>query len=199
MWLLRNWSNLMLRPGLLRQRANSSQVLCNIALSQRVGDPKRFIHDVLDHLPDCAMDLQQCRPDILRTLYIRMAMQSYGRGDVALAQSRLRCAFDLACAAPLAAETLAKSLVFAAVHLPVPSPIQYVDTVLDNLPAEAAGLRRMRYRVLNKVHVRLSREALLAGKRWQSGRHTLCALRYRPVAIFDRRTAALWLKVLAGG
>jgi hypothetical protein len=185
-----------LSPQLLRQHSNISQVLCNIALSHRISDPEQFVNDVLDHLPDHAIDLQQYRLDILCNLYIRMAMQNYGRGDIALAKSQLRRVFDPACAAPIKPEILVKCLTYAAIHLPVPSPVQYINTVLDNLPVEAADLSRIRVRALNKVHIKLSREALMAGKRWQAVRHYICALRYRPFSIYDRRTASLWLKVL---
>jgi glycosyltransferase involved in cell wall biosynthesis len=163
------------------------------------GDPVQFIDDVLDHLPDRALGLRRYWPEILCNLYTRMAMQSYGRGDIALAKSQFRQIFDPACAAPMQPEVFVKSLTYAAIHLPVPNPAQFIDVVLDNLPAEAAGLRCIRVRTLNKVHIKLSREASMTGRRGQAVHHYLSALRYRPISISDRRTATLLLKVLASG
>jgi hypothetical protein len=176
---------------LLTQTAKITTLWCNMALHRRVADPERFVDDVLDHLPANALALRPCRPYILNRLYIQLALQSYGRGEIPHAQRHLSRALSWDGVSPLA-EAFGKLLAYAALHLPVDDPIGYVDLVLSNLPPRARHLRRSRTGTLNRTHIALAREASLEGARRLVIGHTLHALLYQPHSVRTWKEAVMF-------
>lgn len=188
---------LALRPQLLEQPEELSQLVCNHALSHRVSDPFQFVTGVLDHLPACADGLRRYRSRLLSQIYAGLALRNYGVGDIAKARHQLAEAIALS-SSILAQKDFAGLLSHCALHLPVSAPILYVDTVLQNLPAQAQRLGRVRARVLSYVNVELAYRDYFAGQRRLAVRRILTALRYRPFLIRNRSVVSIFLRSLPG-
>jgi len=189
---------LALRPQLLEQPEELSQLVCNHALSHRVSDPFQFVTGVLDHLPACADGLRRYRSRLLSQIYAGLALRNYGVGDIAKARHQLAEAIALSSSILAQTKDFAGLLSHCALHLPVSAPILYVDTVLQNLPAQAQRLGRVRARVLSYVNVELAYRDYFAGQRRLAVRRILTALRYRPFLIRNRSVVSIFLRSLPG-
>lgn len=95
-------------------------------------------------------------------------------------------------------DDFANSLCYYATRLPAGEPLQYVDTVLQNLPAGAQRLERVRPRVLSEVSVACAFEDYFAGRRWPVVRQVLTALRYRPSWLRNREVVSILVRSLLG-
>ena len=125
-------------------------------------------------------------------------MRSYGTGNIAQAQSQLTKAIALDPTISERTEDFARLLSYYAVHLPLSAPFLYLDTVLQNLPAQAQGLRQVRTRVLSDVNVKCAFQDYFAGQRGLAARRILTALRYRPAWIRNRGVVSILLRSLLG-
>lgn len=187
---------LVLWPWLAESPQELARLLSNHALSHRVGDPLQFIAGVLDHLPACADDLRRHRSRIFSQVHLGLAMRSYAAGDIADANRQLAAALALDPARFEQGEDFARLLCHSAVHLPVSDPFHYVNTVLQNLPAPAQRLRRVRARALSGLNLELAYRHYVAGERRQAVHRILRALRHRPVLISDRGAVSILLRSL---
>jgi tetratricopeptide (TPR) repeat protein len=189
---------LALCPQLLEQPEELSRLVCNHALNHRVSDPFQFVAGVLDHLPACADGLLPYRSRLLSQIYAELAMRNYGVGNIAYAKNQFAEAMALDPTGFEQAEDFARLLGRYAMRLPVSAPILYVDTVLQNLPAQAQRLGRVRARVLGRVNVELAYRDYCAGRQRLAVRRILTALRYRPFLIRRRRVISIFLRSLPG-
>jgi len=189
---------LALCPQLFERPEELSQLVCEHALNHRVSDPFQFVAGVLDHLPACADGLRRYRSRLLSQIYAELAMRNYGVGDIAYAKSQFTEAMALDSTGFQQTEDFIGLLGRCAMHLPVSAPILYVDTVLQNLPAQAQQLGRVRARVLGYVNVKLAYRDYLAGQRRLAVRRILTALRYRPFLIRRRHVVSIFLRSLLG-
>lgn len=189
---------LALRPELLADPHALTKLFAKDAMSVRVADPLVFVSSVLDHLPQCADHVRQYRTQLLSQVYFRLAMRSYGAGDINCARNRLSKAIVLDPAKFERAENFARELCYCAIHLPVSAPTHYVDTVLKNLPAEAHHLSRVRGWVLGEMNVKLAYQHYRAGQRGAAARRILTALHHRPSLIGNRSAISILLESLLG-
>jgi glycosyltransferase involved in cell wall biosynthesis len=189
---------LALRPHLLGQPEELLRLICNHALSPRVGAPLQFITGVLDHLPACADDLQRYRSRLLSRVYTGLAMRDYGLGDIVGAKRQFAEAIALDPTISEQTKDFARLLRHYALHLPISTPTVYVDTALQNLPAEAQRLGRVRARVLSDVRVKLAYQDYLTGQWELAIRRILTALRYRPLLLGKRGVVSIFLRSLLG-
>jgi len=151
---------------------------------------------VLDHLPACADGLRRYRSRLLSQIYAGLAMRNYGTGNIPEAKSQLAEAIALDPTGFEQTEDFARLLRRYAMHLPVSAPILYVDTVLQNLPAQARRLECVRARVLGRVSAKLAYQDYLAGQRRLAIRRFLTALCYNPFLIRKRSVVSIVLRSL---
>lgn len=175
-----------------------AQRFCDDALSPRVSDPLQFITGVLDHLPAVAQDLGRCRLQLLARVHTGLALRSYGMGDVAGGRRQFAQALALDPARAQSTQDFARSLSRYAMHLPVGSPLQYVDTVLGNLPDQAQPLARVRPQVVSEVNIGCAFQDFAAGRRSLTVRRVLTALRHRPAWLKNRGVVSIFFKSLLG-
>lgn len=189
---------LALRPQLLEHPEDLLHLLCNSALSPRVSDPVKFVVGVFEHLPPGADGLRQYRSQLLGQVYGGLALRNYGTGKIAEAKGQLAEAIALDPAMLEQREDFAKLLGHYALRLPVHAPLLYVDTVLQNLPAGAQRLARVRPRVLSDVNIGYAFQDYFAGRRLLVVWRVLTALRYRPSWLRNRGVVSIFLKSLLG-
>lgn len=187
---------LALRPELLEHPKDLLRLLSNQALRLRVGSPVKFVADVLGHLPSCANGLRPYRSQLLSHVYAGLALRNYGVGHIAEAKRQFAEAIALHHAVFKQPEDFANSLYGYAMSLPVGDPAVYVDTVLQNLPAGAERLKRIRSRVLSEVSIGCAFEDYAAGRRRQVARWVFTALRYRPSWLWNKGVVSIFLRSL---
>jgi glycosyltransferase involved in cell wall biosynthesis len=189
---------LAMRPDLMAHPETFVELLSYDALGPRVGDAVEFVANVFRHLPPGANGLRQYRSQILGRIYAGLSLRDYAAGHIAHAKSQFAKAMALY--PPIHEdEVFARLLRQHATHLPVSSPILYVDTVLQNLPAQAQRLRRVRARVLSNVSIACASQDCRAGRRVLAAWQLLVALRYCPSRISKiRRISSILQRLLLG-
>jgi hypothetical protein len=158
----------------------------------------QFVTDVLEHLPLRADVLRLHRSTMLGRVYTELALRNYSIDAIADARRQLAQAVAAYPEGTLHVDDFARSLSHYAMHLPVDSPIHYVHTVIQNLPAQAAPLAQAQMRVLSEVNIGCAFEDYFAGHRWQATRRILAALRYRPAWLSNRGVVSILLRSLLG-
>lgn len=189
---------LALRPEWLQSPQEFLQDLYGYALSPYVGNPVKFITDVFDHLPSCADGLHSYRSEAIGQIHAGLALRSYGLGNIAVAKAQLIEAIALDPAVLDQTDRFAEALRHNAMCLPVEVPLRYVDLVLQNLPAEAERLKRVRARVLSDVNIASAFQDHFAGRRRQVVRRVLRALRHRPSWLGNRGVVSILARSLLG-
>jgi tetratricopeptide (TPR) repeat protein len=187
---------LALRPHLVEQPEHLLRHLCTDALSVRISDPPKFVKDVFDHLPPSANGVRGYRQQTLGHIYVGLALQNDGVGDITDAKRQFTEAIRLNPAILRRGDDFAAALCRYAMRSPVDAPLAYADTVLQNLPAGAQPLRGMRSRVLSEVSLGCAFEDYYAGRRQLVPRHVLTALRHRPSQVTNRGALSILLKSL---
>lgn len=166
------------------------------ALDIRVTDPINFITNVFEHLPTCVESLKQYRSRVLSQVYLGLAMRNYGAGSVAEAKIQLTEAIKLDSSMLQQPAGFAEALVYNSTHLPVKTPLQFIDTVLQNLPPDAHSLDRVRSQVLSEVNIGSAFENYAAGRQDMTIYQVLTALRYRPSWLRNRGVLSIFIKSL---
>lgn len=189
---------LTLRPQLLEHPDSFVQLLSNHAVDRRISDPIQFVADVFNHFPECAGGLRRYRSNVLGWVYTRLSLRSYRAGKIAQAKHQLAEAIALAPSILERDEDFTNLLHGYAVSLPAGSPTLYVETVLQNLPASAQRLERLRSRILSEVSVACAFEDYCAGRQRLAVRQILTALRYRPSWLKNRGIVSILLRSLLG-
>jgi glycosyltransferase involved in cell wall biosynthesis len=192
----RNLSDaLAMHPDLRTHLGTFVELLSHDALGPRVGDPLEFVANVFLHLPPCADGLRQYHSQVLGRTYAGLSLRDYAAGNIAHAKSQFTQAIALY-PPILEHKVFARLLRQHTMHLPVSSPILYVDTVLQNLPAQARRLERVRARMLSELHVELAHQDYSTGQPGLAIRQILIALCRRPWLIRNRSVVAILLKSL---
>jgi len=189
---------LALRPQLLERPPELLQLLSDQALGPRVADPLQFVTGLLDHLPPVAEELCRCRFQLLGKIYLGLALRQYARGQVVAARRALAEAIALDPTILDQPRYFADALSNHAMHLPVDAPLAYVETVLQNLPAQARSLAHVRPRVLGEVNIGCAFQDYFAGRRRLTTRRVLTALRYQPAWLGNPGVVSIFLKSLLG-
>jgi glycosyltransferase involved in cell wall biosynthesis len=189
---------LVLQPDLLANPVDLVKLFSADALNPRVRDPFEFITNLLNHLPPCAVGLEQYRSQIFSRIYVGLALWNYGVDNILAAKRQLVRAVALDPAILEQMDEFAESLYAFAMHLPISAPLLYVDTVLQNLPPEAQRLARVRGRVLSDVNIGCAFQDYFAGRRLQTVHQVLTALRHRPTWLKNRGVVSMLLKSIFG-
>lgn len=183
-------------PDLLVRTSDLLHLFCTNALDPRVGEPVKFINDVFDHLPP-AVD-QAIRPFyfyLLSWVYAGLAMRNYAYRKTDEAKRQLAQAIALDSTLVDRTDDFARALCDYALRLPV-TPHVYIDTVLQNLPAEGQCLAHLRSQVLGEVRIACAFRDYSTGKRQLVPQQVLAALRYRPALLANRGVVAIFVKSL---
>ena len=186
------WPELLARPDdfltLLYQDAVSPRV--------RVHDPIQFVNDIFDHLPPIAEPIRHYRSRLLSQVYTGLAIRDYGAGNIAAAKHQLGQAIALEPATLEQPGVFARRTYDYANSLPGDLAFAFVDTVFQNLPAEARRLGQVRSRVLGEVNVARAFEDYHAG-RWRTvPPQVLTALRHSPSLLRNRGVVSIFAKSL---
>ena len=196
-------ATLTLRPELLERPEELLQLFYSDAVSPRVRvhDPIQFINDVFDHLPPIAESIGRYRSRLLSQVWAGLAVRSYAAIKIAEAQHQLREAIRLQSSlppdhSPAAPEAFVRSVCDYADSLPGESPFVFIDTVFQNLPAEAEQLAHARSDVLGEAYIARAFEDYQAGHRRSVPSRVLSAVRHRPALLKNRGVISIFVKSL---
>ncbi len=175
--------------------------LLNQAFSYRVADPLSFVHDIFTHLPPeiaSLHDWQAHQTQLLSRIHSRLALNAYQHDHFSSAQEHLTVAIQLNPDLLHEPERLAEAVGHTAMHLPLASPLVYVDKVLAHLPPVAQELTRMRRWIYSYVNIAQAFEAHALGHRNLTLRYVGKAVYNRPAWLKNRGVVAIFLKSLVG-
>lgn len=173
---------LNLYPGLLTNRDEFLETLCNEALDVRVSDPFAFVEVVFSNLPPNGQSIQSSRSFVESQVHIGLAFRAYAEGNSVIGGNHIRQALNLQ---PELAEYFARRCAAAAMRLPV-KPLKFVQSVLEGLPPEAEGLKALRSRLISDVAIAAAFESHFSGRHGEAGRQILNALWYRPAWVKNK-------------
>jgi glycosyltransferase involved in cell wall biosynthesis len=185
-----------LRPELLERTLDFLHLLCTNALDPRVDDPVKFVNNVFDHLP-LAVD-EVIRPHhsyLLSWVYAGLAMRNYAYGRIADAKRQFAQAIALDRTIVERTDDFARALCDYALRLPV-TPHLYIDTVLQNLPAEGQQLAQLRSRVVSEISIASAFQDYSTGNQHLVPQKVLAALRYRPSWLANKGVVSIFVKSL---
>jgi ABC-2 type transport system permease protein/lipopolysaccharide transport system permease protein len=117
----------------------------------RVHDPLRLLDAIFAGLPPEAAGLAAHRATLVGRVRAGLALRAWGAGDGAGARRHLTAAISTDPGVATRADEFRHELVAWATRLPDERPGAYVTRVLDDLPAEAAPLTRVRTRALEDL------------------------------------------------
>lgn len=178
--------SLTIIPEMLTTPISISHLFLTNALDPRVADPVAWINNVFDNLPaEIDALLQPKRRDIIAHTYSGMAMRSYAYGELELASTQFTSAIEYDPAIPERGEDFERMLVDFALRLPV-EPHEYVQTVYQHLPPQAAPLRKTMDRVISGVNISSAFRDYRAGKHDTVPRKVLAAVRHQPELLANR-------------
>lgn len=184
------------KPDLLDNPYDLIQRFCTNALDPRVEHPVRFVEQLYEQLPpEVLVVAAPFRAYLLSWIYTGMAMRNYAYGPIDLAREQLARAILLDASLPNRKEAFATSLIDFALRLPV-APEEYVETVLQNLPASARRLRAVRRQVLSTVQIGQAFRNYQRGQRRQVPARVLAAVRHRPALLANRGVLAIFARSL---
>jgi hypothetical protein len=174
------------------------QLVVKEALNLRTSDPVRFIVGMFDHLPPAAEVIGSYRMQALAQVYTCLAFRLYATETIVKAKRQLGEAIDVYPGLLDQAEDFANLLSHEAMRLPVGNPLLYVETVLENLPAGARQLERVRSRVLSDVNIACAFQDYSAGYQSSAARRIFTGVLQRPSWLKNRGVVSVFLRSLAG-
>lgn len=184
------------KPDLLDNPDDLMQRFCANALDPRVDDPVAFVHKLYAELPPNVLAVAASfRNAVLSWVLIGLSMRNYAYGHTLLARDQLAEALSIDPEIARREEKFVTELTDFALRLPV-EPEQYVDTVLNNLPAAALPLRRLRRQVLSGVHISQAFRNYQQGIRRQVPGQVLAAVRHRPALLANKGVLAIFARSL---
>lgn len=195
----RNLAEALVSPSLLLAQPDTFvQLLRDNALNSPVGEPVRFVNDVFEHLPPGHNDVSRYRSQVLGQVYTALALRNYGLGRIDEAKRQLAESITMNPDIVNQPENFFKALAYNALSLPVKSPLQYVNTVFQNLPQPAQQLKQARSHILSQVSIGYAFESYHAGQRRLVVQQVLTALRYRPAWLSNKGVTAIFFRSLLG-
>jgi glycosyltransferase involved in cell wall biosynthesis len=184
------------KPALLNNPRDLLQRFCTNALDPRVVDPVRFVEQLYQYLPPEVLAVAApFRESLLSWVYIGMAMRNYAYGQIDLAREQLAQAVQIDPGIPQRPDEFSAALVDFALRLPV-TPTTYITTVLENLPAAAQPLQRVRNQALSAVQISQAFRNYQRGQRRRVPAQVLSAVRLRPALLANRGVLAIFARSL---
>jgi glycosyltransferase involved in cell wall biosynthesis len=168
------------------------------ALSPRVRmhDSIRFINDVFNHLPDSVQQMAGYRRQVLGAALIGLAIRYLGENKISEGQMHLQ----LAQQALLEPEKLTRVFTFSlgdfAVRAPNESPYEFIDTIHQNLPAEALALKKAVPRALGIVAAAQAFQQYENGNRQSVPSTVLSAWRHNPALLNNKGLHSILIRSL---
>ncbi len=186
------------RPDLLEKPDDLLQLFYWDALSPRgrVGDPIKFISGVFDHLPEIAVPISTYRDRFLSRIYTGLALHDYGANRIDAARRELGEALTLYPALLEQPDDFLRSLYDYASKMRLASPPDYVNTVFQNLPAQAETLLRVKGHILGDVHIARAFQDYAMGQRREVPGRVLTAIYNQPTLLKNRGVLSILVKSL---
>ncbi len=187
---------LTLYPQWLEQPEALLKLICDTALGSHIDDAVNFLVRVFDHLPPCAEGLRPHYSRLLGHAYVGLALPNYGSGNILEAKEQLAQAIALDPTLLERTEDFKGVLANYAMDMAPSTPILYVETVFQNMPASAQPLARIQARVLSEVSIACAFEDYAAGRRRSAARRVLAELRRNPSWLRNRGVISIFLRSL---
>lgn len=185
-----------LRPELLVKWSELLHLFCTNALDPRVADPVAWVGRVFDRLPpEVERIIGGQREYLIAWVQTGLAMRNYAYGRVDEAQHQLRDAISRDHTILTREDDFAKCLCDYALRLPV-QPGEYVDMVLNNLPAEGKMLAQLRGYVFSEVNIASAFRDFSTGHRSVVPSKVISAIRNRPSLLKNRGVLSILVKSL---
>lgn len=205
-YTLGDWENaqrnlvetLKIRPGLVERPEEMLRLFYRDAISprMRVHDPIKYINDVFDHLPPELSALTRFRSSLLSQVYSGLAIRNYGSSRIEEARCQLSEAIRLNPTLLQRPSTFMKE-VSAYIHgIPGISPVDYIDTLLQNMPVGTQPLMSARSHLLAEVNINCAFEDYSSGHRSSVPRHVHSAVLKDPSWLKKRSVVAIFMKSL---
>jgi glycosyltransferase involved in cell wall biosynthesis len=189
---------IQLRPELLERPEELLRLFYWDAISprMRIHDPIEYINDLFDHLPPELSAFTRFRSSLLSQVYSGLAIRNYGSGRIEEARRQLNEAIRLN-PTLLQRPTAFIKEVSAYVHsMQAISLVNYIDTVLQNLPVGAQPLLCARSHLLAEVSINCALEDYSSGHRSSVPRHVHSAVWKDPSWLKNRSVLAIFMKSL---
>jgi glycosyltransferase involved in cell wall biosynthesis len=187
---------LTLYPQWLGQPEDLLELICDTALGSHIDDAVNFLARVFDHLPSCAEGLRLHYSRLLGRVYVGLALRGYGSGNIPEAKDRLAQAIAFNSTLLDQTKDFERLLCNYAMDMAPSTPILFVETVFQNLPASAQPLARIRARVLSEVGIACAFEDYAAGQRRSVARRVFAELRRHPSWLRNRGVISIFLRSL---
>jgi glycosyltransferase involved in cell wall biosynthesis len=152
----------------------------------RVHDPHAFVQGIFDHLPEAAAMLAPLREQVLMRVNSTLALQRYAAADVAAGREQLARAVAAAPGMLDDAEAFADTVLDRAMGQRRVQPYVFAELLYDNLPDNAAPLRRSRGRVLGLLAYEQASRLCEQGALGSVPQHLMTALRHYPPLLANR-------------
>lgn len=162
----------------------------------RVQDPIRFIENVFDHLPAEAAPLRAHRDRLLGQLALTLALFDCGAGRLEQARERFGMAIAMRPDLVQQSQLFMDAVYECAQKMDIDAPLDYLDTVFQSLPADAAGLVRLRSSLLGEMTAAKAFRAFQTGHRADVPPQVLRALWLRPSLLRNKGVLSIFMKSL---
>jgi glycosyltransferase involved in cell wall biosynthesis len=192
--------NLKVALHLRREIAEQPSELVNLfivnAFDPRVPDPLTFITNLLEHLPcEVKKTIDPLQSTMFAWVYFGLAMRKYASRDLEQARQNFLETIRLDSNLEQHSREYARSLVDYALRLPL-QPLDYIKTVLANLPPEGQPLSRLRRLIISETSLARAFQDYWCGKRRLVPARVLTALYYRPGLVRNRGALAIFMRSL---
>jgi glycosyltransferase involved in cell wall biosynthesis len=187
---------LNLQPQWLEQPENLLSLVRDAALGPYIDEAVEFLAQIFDNLPAAAASLRPSYSRLLSQVYIGLAIRSYGDGKITEAKRQLAQVAALNPKLTGQTEEFKRLLSNYAMDFALSTPIHFIETVFQNLPANAQPLARIRSQVLSEVNIACAFEDYAAGRRRSVIRRILTGLFHQPLGLGNRGVVSIFLKSL---
>lgn len=173
-----------------------ANLLVEGAFGANIADPLRFMEGMLGRLPPAVNHLERHAAYMRAQTHLGVALRLYARGLIHDAQHHVREALRLHPTLLEQAEEFAARMRRVATRQPHLPPDQFIETVLQHLPAEARPLRRFRASLVSAARFAAAFDDYHAGRRHRVIPQLATALRYNPSGLLNRGVVAIMVKSL---
>lgn len=180
--LLRAWNG---HPRWQSQPAVLLDALLDYSLYMHMADLETFAGTVMEHLPAALQALRAHEAGWRARILLLQAFRYYDRGDLVAGQAQFEEALRTDPALVAQRKEFAVLLRKFALQAVTDPPAQFIQTVLDHLPAPARALRTLRNAVAADLELIAAYAAMKEDDR-KTARHLTNALRLQP-ALAGRR------------
>jgi glycosyltransferase involved in cell wall biosynthesis len=187
---------LSLRPALFKDNKELAYLFYDSALDPWVPEPVNYIIDLFDNLPVSIRNVVESqRPWAIGKVCFDLAMRCYAKGNYAEAKTYLTQAIEQDPMIIQNKDRFASELVENARRLPV-IPLDFINTVFQNLPASALGLVRYRNKIETDFHIDCVFQDYDSGHLSSIPKQVMTCIQKKPSLLKNRGVIAILAKSL---